>query len=83
MIHSGPVFLKVDGRAISRTASHASCSKYLYQSRPESKKKDWEQVYKNNSNQEVSWYQDAPEKSLELINQTNLDKQVAVRIWYG
>ena len=34
--------------------------------------KHWNEIYQNNSDQEVSWFQDVPSKSLELIDELGL-----------
>jgi SAM-dependent methyltransferase len=39
-----------------------------------SRKKHWEQVYANKSSLEVSWYQDEPRQSLELIHRSGIGK---------
>jgi SAM-dependent methyltransferase len=38
------------------------------------RKKHWEQVYANKSSLEVSWYQDEPRQSLELIHRSGIGK---------
>jgi len=38
------------------------------------KKAHWENVYETKGDFEVSWYQEVPQESLELVNSLNLDK---------
>jgi SAM-dependent methyltransferase len=40
--------------------------------------KHWNDVYKNKSEKEVSWFQAVPEKSLELINDLNLPSTASI-----
>lgn len=42
------------------------------------RKVHWENVYKNKSDQQVSWYEELPLQSLELIEELSLDKNAAI-----
>lgn len=43
-----------------------------------SRKKHWEQVYTNKSPLEVSWFQNEPSLSLQLINESGIKKDAAI-----
>ncbi|MFW2374153.1 MAG: class I SAM-dependent methyltransferase [Gammaproteobacteria bacterium] len=43
-----------------------------------SRKKHWEQVYSNKTPLEVSWFQNEPSLSLQLINESGIDKTAAI-----
>lgn len=34
----------------------------------------WDQVYQKKNEHEVSWFQEVPKKSLEMIDELNLEK---------
>lgn len=42
------------------------------------KQEHWQEVYKNKNLKEVSWYQEKPETSLQLIQEANLNKSAAI-----
>lgn len=44
----------------------------------ETRKQHWEQVYQNRSDDDVSWYQRHPERSLEYITQCDISKQAPI-----
>ncbi|MEZ4773784.1 MAG: class I SAM-dependent methyltransferase [Bacteroidia bacterium] len=44
----------------------------------ERRKDHWENVYETKSDQEVSWYQEIPDTSLNLINSLSLDKEDSI-----
>lgn len=41
-------------------------------------KKHWENIYQTKNSNEVSWFQEKPQTSLNLISETNLDKYVKI-----
>ena len=41
-------------------------------------KEHWEKIYQTKKSNEVSWYQERPETSLNLISETNLDKDAKI-----
>ena len=44
----------------------------------ERRKDHWENVYETKSDQEVSWYQEIPVTSLNVINSLSLDKEDSI-----
>ena len=44
----------------------------------ETRKEHWEKIYNTKQPKEVSWYQDEPTTSLELIKQLNLPKSAKI-----
>lgn len=42
------------------------------------RKKHWENVYGTNADHQVSWYQEVPETSINLIKELNLNKEAAI-----
>lgn len=40
--------------------------------------KYWDQIYKNKTEQDISWFQSTPTKSLEMIGELNLTYDVGI-----